>query len=136
MHYWRQKMHGNPGSAEKRRKPSPPECTIAGCDRNPKARGLCDLHYKRQWKHGDPALGATRAGADDVSYFAVHARLHRLHGPAAARPCRHCGKPAYEWAYDHSDPNEQHDEDGRVYSLDLTRYLPLCRPCHRKLDAA
>jgi hypothetical protein len=135
MHNWRLNQHGDPGSAEKRRKPSPPECTFDGCDRKPRAHGLCNLHYKREWKHGDPALGAL-PDPDSISYFGVHVRLHRVRGPAAAHPCRHCDKPAYEWCYDHGDPDERRDEDGRVYSLDLARYLPLCRPCHRKFDAA
>jgi hypothetical protein len=135
MHYWRKKTSGDPGSAEKRRKPSPPECTFDGCDRKAEAHSLCRMHYKREWRHGDPALGATRAGATDVSYYAVHARLHRRYGPATAHPCRMCSAPACDWAYDHGDPNEQRGEDGLVYSLDLTRYMPVCRPCHRKLDA-
>ena len=135
MHYWRWKTHGDPGEAGKRRKPSPPVCAFEGCERKPKALNLCDLHYKRQWKHGDPAVGATRAGADDVSYFAVHARLGRRYGPASRYPCRMCGGVAYDWAYDHGDPQERRREDGAPYSLDLARYLPTCRPCHRRLDA-
>jgi len=136
MHHMRKKLYGDPGTAEKRRKPSPSICTFDGCDRKPKALGLCDLHYKRQWKHGDPALGASRVGADDVSYFAVHVRLTRWCGRAADLPCAMCGGMAYDWAYDHDDPDEIRDADGRVYSLDPARYLPVCRPCHRKLDAA
>jgi hypothetical protein len=31
-----------------------PVCTVDGCDRPHKARGLCRAHFQRQLAHGDP----------------------------------------------------------------------------------
>ena len=42
-------------------------CSIDGCNRPIKARGLCNGHYKRQVKHGDPLGG--RASSEDLSKF-------------------------------------------------------------------
>jgi hypothetical protein len=50
-----------------------------------------------------------------------------------------CGRPASDWAYDHSDPDELVTTvRGALcrYSLDSDKYLPLCRPCHRRFDNA
>lgn len=35
-------------------------CSILGCGRPLKARGWCNLHYKRWWKNGDPLIGRPR----------------------------------------------------------------------------
>lgn len=36
------------------------------------------------------------------------------------------------WSYDGTDPDERTDSArGYRYSLDLSRYRPLCRSCHR-----
>ena len=29
-------------------------CSIEGCETTAKYKGLCGMHYKRQWRHGDP----------------------------------------------------------------------------------
>jgi hypothetical protein len=72
------------------------------------------------------------------SYGAIHQRLWRKRGKAAEHPCATCGKPATQWAYDHSDPNEVMGPEWHglvvAYSLDLDRYRPLCRSCHAKED--
>ena len=31
-------------------------CSVAGCKRVLKARGLCGTHYKRWWRYGDPHI--------------------------------------------------------------------------------
>lgn len=70
---------------------------------------------------------------DVVDYMTIHWRLHRR-GPAKDEPCSHCNDSAYDWAYDHSDPNEKTSPEGYPYSTDLDRYFPLCRPCHKRFD--
>lgn len=70
-------------------------------------------------------------------YSAVHERLRKSRGRAAEHVCE-CGQPARQWAYDGSDPNELSDTDhGRpvTYSADLSRYVPMCVSCHRRLDS-
>lgn len=69
-----------------------------------------------------------------MHYHHLHTNLARQRGKASSYSCA-CGAPATQWAYDHSDPDEITDERGRVYSTDVSRYVPLCIPCHRKLDA-
>lgn len=36
------------------RKNSTRQCSITGCDRPHCAKGMCRMHWKRQWRHGDP----------------------------------------------------------------------------------
>jgi hypothetical protein len=120
-------------------------CSIDGCNRTHKARGWCGTHYLRWRNHGDPLRVARRSGPDhqdwtgaDASYVAVHHRLRRANGPASAQQCRHCSRRAAEWGYDHADPNERvADVQGFpcAYSSDLAHYIPLCKSCHRTLDA-
>jgi hypothetical protein len=73
-----------------------------------------------------------------LSYYAVHDRLRRIHGPARNHECVDCGQAAAEWSYDHSCPDERIElRRGRPlpYSLDLTRYQPRCKSCHGTFDA-
>lgn len=71
-------------------------------------------------------------------YAAAHLRIKRAKGPAKNYECLHCHRAALDWAYDGSDPNELVSTDprrfGMRYSLDIDRYLPLCRGCHNRLD--
>lgn len=128
--------------------PTKVECAIDICQREPKARGWCDMHYQRWRKHGNPLrvdpspkLPVLR-GADNpkwkgdaAKYSAIHNRLRRYRGAAADHECGHCGKAAEDWAYDRTDPNELVDQDtGFPYSTDVRRYLPLCKPCHYRFD--
>lgn len=69
-----------------------------------------------------------------VSYGTLHQRLRAIRGPASARQCAHCQDSAIDWAYDHTDPNEQLDPRGCAYSTDLNRYFPLCKSCHKRYD--
>ncbi|MEP9384531.1 hypothetical protein [Nocardioides sp. KR10-350] len=71
---------------------------------------------------------------DPESYAAVHSRLQRRRGSAWGWACVDCGEHAEEWSYDGGDPDERVDAKGRRYSLDLSRYVPRCVPCHRRLD--
>ncbi len=35
------------------------QCIIEACDRNALHKGLCGMHYKRQWRHSDPTKTLT-----------------------------------------------------------------------------
>lgn len=75
-----------------------------------------------------------RRDPDQVGYDAVHARLRRSKGLATNYLCIACDRQAAEWAYDQADPAERRDKNG-TFSLDPDRYNPMCRTCHRALDA-
>lgn len=77
-----------------------------------------------------------RPWRSDVGYIRAHQRVRRAKGRAHEHLCRECGGPATEWAYTNDDPAELVDDQGRRYSLDPDRYVPMCYPCHRRLDAA
>lgn len=36
------------------------ECTIDGCDKPVKAKGLCSMHHQRWRRHGDPLVTKVR----------------------------------------------------------------------------
>jgi len=98
---------------------------------------LCDAHYQRQWTTGDP--GPPEIGRPLLTtYKAVHDRLRRTRGPAAAFRCHVCWHAAKQWAYDHTDPAELTEifrGKTLTYSASLARYIPLCRSCHAQVDA-
>jgi hypothetical protein len=144
-HYQRWRKTGDPGPAALICQPGR-GCSIEGCDRPHAGRGFCELHYRRDRLSGDPHRVRTappRFGpahgqwsGDAATYHASHHRVYRQRGAAATHQCQHCGSQAKDWAYDHTDPNENIHSDGRRYSPDPARYMPLCRPCHHQFDAA
>lgn len=68
-----------------------------------------------------------------VSYWSVRERLRVERGPASGYRCVECGAAARDWSYDGTDPAERTDPArGYRYSLDLGRYRPRCRSCHRR----
>lgn len=78
-----------------------------------------------------------------IAYTTAHCRVKATYGAASNHPCAAmCGKQAYAWSYDHSDPNPLfHKGSGPwadcppiPYSPDPERYDPLCRGCHIKRD--
>ena len=123
-------------------------CSVSGCERHygepASGRGYCPKHYLRWRRHGDVTRGRDQAGArnpawkgDAASYEAAHLRVRSARGPASDHACAYCSTPALQWAYDHNDPAETTVvRQGRpvTFSHDPSHYLPLCRPCHLRLD--
>lgn len=110
-------------------------CEVTGCGRRHYGHGYCRAHHARWLRHGDPQpdapIGDYERGR--CSYWSVGQRLRTEHGPASARRCAGCAAPADCWSYDGTDPRERTDPvHGYRYSLDLTRYRPRCRSCHRR----
>ncbi|GAA3247674.1 hypothetical protein GCM10017691_57160 [Pseudonocardia petroleophila] len=111
-------------------------CSVPGCGRPHHARGWCRPHWRRArrgtLRPEDPIRDASVA----PSYFTVRRRLTARRGPAAGRACAECPRPAQLWSYDGTDPDERTDPPrGYRYSLDLLRYRPRCRSCHRRSAA-
>lgn len=138
-HYFRLRRTGSTGSAKiwDRR---PAACAAADCDRPVEGEGYCQLHRRRVRKGGSPDYRADQSGdgnpawiGDAANYATVHGRLRAARGRAAEHTCS-CGAPAKHWAYLHDDPDERFQPGVGAYSLDLTRYAPMCVPCHKKFD--
>lgn len=132
LHYHRWRAYGDPEAL--RLGPYEPRgdaCKVDGCLRPVKAKGLCTGHYMRMKTHGVPGgLLVERV----PSYGSVHNRLAARRGPASEYDCAICHvAPAVNWAYDHTDSNEQQSKRG-PYSTDLSRYLAACLSCHHRLD--
>ncbi len=119
-------------------------CAVGDCDAAVHSRGWCQRHYLRWWKHGDPltlaAKGPKGPRAADVGYVAAHDRVRSARGLASDFGCSGagCDRQSRDWAYvsgSESDDQARTDELGRKFSLDVSRYVPLCRPCHKGMDA-
>jgi len=120
-----------------------PICTFPECGRPHRRGGLCDAHslQMKRWGFLLP-LGMRPRGANreaySETYTAVHMRLRKWAGPASGYDCVRCGQPGSDWSYDGTDPRPlthypPHREPYQ-YSADLSRYEPLCRPCHTSVD--
>lgn len=136
-HHARWLKHGDPGSAELLHKPMGP-CIFPGCENLRNTEGYCTTHYSRILRYGDPAV-VQYSGfkGDEVGYLGVHCRLREKRGNADAHPCSMCDRRAKDWAYAHTDKDVRYDpKTGYPYSLKLTHYIPLCRSCHKRLDAS
>lgn len=68
----------------------------------------------------------------------AHQRVQKARSKASEYSCVSCDLPAYDWAYNHDnpDPKEITDSKGRIYSNNPEFYKPMCRKCHRQYDAA
>lgn len=144
MHYLRLRRTGTTGSPEPQRVHGRQGCVVPDCPNVHKARGYCIKHYANFMNWGDPlSVGNAKGDASpnwvaNPSYGAVHTRLQRLRGRAKDQRCV-CGEPAYDWCYNHADPNEVWQLVAGYlipYSTDPAAYDPLCRCCHRQRDLA
>lgn len=124
-------------------------CRIENCGDEVLAVELCNKHYIRTRKHGDPEVNLkprsrSRPGAshprwlpdEHVSYQVIHQRIRRDQGSARNRACINCDRPGLHWAYQGGDPAERLDEQGFIYSIHPEFYKPMCGKCHSSLDKA
>ena len=137
-HLRRYKSTGDPGPAEfEPRRAKGNACDLDGCDRPRYAKGVCELHHRRMRDFGSyyEVLLLAQWVGDEATYNAVHLRLRAQRGAAKDSTCP-CGAAAEHWAYVRGDDQSvRYDERGRPYSIDLSRYVALCRTCHRRMDA-
>jgi hypothetical protein len=70
-----------------------------------------------------------------VSYGGAHMRINQFWGRAREYPCVECGRNAWAWAYDDTDPDYLL-ENGLRYSIWPEFYMPLCREHHARRDGA
>lgn len=117
--------------------PEGAQCSTEGCERPVRAKMLCAYHYdrKRQGRTATSKVGQGRGRAkkEVVGYRAAHLRVEQLKGKAATHNCV-CGKPAQEWALDPLATHTHKDEQGRVWSLNIDDYMPMCCKHHRLMD--
>ena len=68
-----------------------------------------------------------------IAYRTMHEfRLKTMRGKASEYTCK-CGKPAKQWAYQHTGET-LYSPEGRAYSENLDDYEAMCISCHIKLD--
>ncbi len=118
-------------------------CQVKECERQRVAKGMCLMHYKREWRKGGPGRGGRRwqtcISTGKASYNTMHKQIVRRRGSAKTQSCDHCGEQAQDWAYNHNSPFERTQLiDGYLipYSVRVVDYIPLCKSCHRKFDVS
>jgi hypothetical protein len=74
------------------------------------------------------------ADRTSTTYHGAHYLVQKRRGLARRQSCIDCGRPARQWSYDHTDPNELTNSSGRQYSRDPDHYDPRCIACHRTFD--
>jgi hypothetical protein len=144
MHYRRWRKHGDPTVVLRAGRPHPGlparTCGVDDCDERHYARGFCLNHDRKVRLYGDPLACGVMGHPKGVyrgasaTYLAAHKRVHTDRGKASEHACSECGDRAQEWAYDHTDPDEQLSDRGYRYSLNVECYVPMCAKCHRAFD--
>ena len=70
----------------------------------------------------------------------AHRRVIKTWGRAKDHPCVECNNPAYDWAYDGTDPSERYSQRSTghwvLFSSWPEFYMPMCRSCHCARDRA
>lgn len=142
MHYLRWWKTGDAGSARSDREIRADEravakCPVEGCGQPPRPGGknLCEMHYGRIRRNGDPNT-VINMRREDAAYRSAHSRVRRDRGAAREYQCIDCGTQAQHWSYAHTDSNELKSPGGQPYSLDPQHYEPRCVVCHWAFDHA
>lgn len=78
---------------------------------------------------GNPAYVGDNAG-----FATAHDRIRAERGKASDCDCVSCGRPARDWALRHDAEQTKVARNGRVYSLNVDDYMPMCRRCHWHYD--
>lgn len=95
-------------------------CTVDGCARTVRARGLCGMHYFRQWRSGDPGEATPRQQPSRpcaVEGCNARARTRGLCHRHATRVRRH-GSPAIV----HPLAQPRHGAENRAWTGDAATY--------------
>ena len=50
------------------------QCSVEGCDKVARCKGLCQSHYMRQWRHGTATAGGNARYATQEASFAARAK--------------------------------------------------------------
>lgn len=128
-HWTRNHQTGSPLPKKK------PDCD---CGLPAMSRGMCKKHYQLWWHANrvirpvDPT--ANNYKGDSISYEGAHYRVVGARGRARIYLCTECQQPAKDWALKH-DADKVTDNKGRMYSLDVMDYQPMCGDCHSAYDA-
>jgi len=124
------------------------QCLFDDCGNDARVKGFCLTHYYKTSRNIRVSMVKVFSPSDmevstaDVTYMGAHKRLENYRGLAALYECP-CGKPAEQWAHNHSDNENTRQElkknyQGNLvlmdYSLSIWDYMALCRSCHTKLD--
>lgn len=101
---------------------------------------FCSTHSSR-FHRGADLVGPIRGTPEYEDCFVpgarwAHQRVAQQFGRAAEHTCIECGNKALDWAYDGTDPTEHLEDSWRYYSVWPEFYMPMCRKCHTKRDAA
>lgn len=125
-------------------------CLVADCGREVRAISLCERHYKRNQRHGDPLGGRVqRAGRtpDANGYIVIHRPEHPLASPQGKvlehrvvlydkigpgkHPCHWCGK-TLDWAAHRHAPDALTTDhlDTHTDNNDVSNLVPACLPCN------
>lgn len=144
-HYMRKVRYGDPEYViPPRPKKAKSACRIEDCDGVALRRGLCNKHYTRWRKFGDPNQGKDRQKPDHLlTYNGAHARVRAKYGRPSEYLCE-CGAQARDWAYQHNAGDEELTEYlSRGYVTGVVKYSPnpehykaMCRSCHTIMDKA
>lgn len=115
-------------------------CMTEDCTGIAICRNLCAYHYDRARRDGTRDQYPKMRGEYDTehpAYATIHMRLRNTKGPATGYTCARCGGPGRDWAFDDDTTKDGTlwcETTGMAYSADLSRYRPLCRPCHFATD--
>ena len=81
-------------------------CDIVPCGKKTEAKGMCNMHYMRVRRYGDPHFVKNKRnkprGHKNPSYETLHLRIRHKRGPAKESRCVDCGGKARDWSYNHS----------------------------------